>query len=203
MQRIMFTLLAALLLLQPIKAQTSWAPALEATSEGSQITITWTHTATDAATYTVERSKFGELWEAISTTDRLETINTTVDASPLHGLSYYRIAKTDAFGQRSTSNSVPVRMEHNALDFSITPHPSRGNFFTIALNNRTLPGDAPMTISVVDLAGQYQLREENASFNRNGRLVMRPAQTLKSGMYVVVIERGAQRCARQLLVVND
>ena len=203
MQRFIFTLIAALLLLQPSQAQNAWLPAIEATSEGHHINVTWTCTPSSETTYTVERSKFGELWETVSTTDRLEDINTTVDASPMHGLSYYRISKTDAWGNSTARPSIPVRMERNALDFTVTPHPATGNFFTITLKNSKLAGEGPISISVVDLTGQYQLREERAAFDRNGRLAMRPAQPLQTGMYVVVLQRGAQRCAHQLLVVNE
>ena len=204
MKLLFSTLIAATLLSYTSTAQTTWAPALDATSEGNHINVAWTAAPTSSpATYTIERSKFGEQWEVVSTTDRLESINTTIDARPMHGLSYYRISKTDAWGETQASAAVAVRMEHNALDFNVTPHPATGNFFTIALKNAQTATDGPISVSIVDLTGQYQLRETEVAFNRNGRLAMRPVHPLATGMYVVVLERGGQKCSHQLLIVNE
>lgn len=205
MKRSVIITVFGLLFSTSLLAQSGLMEAFTATAQATSVKISWT-TNQPATSYQVEHSKFGDQWTAIKNSSYTAIADaqtaTILDDEPMAGLSYYRLRSTDTWGKEQISAAIAVRMEHNPLEFKVSPHPARGNFFVISLANMEA-ANKPISVAVVDLTGQVQLEEKDVRFNTNGRLALRPSKLLPTGMYVLVLQRGSQRCSHQLIIVNQ
>ena len=91
----------------------------------SKVELKWESVAEkNVASYTVERSKDGELWAEIITVNSIGASNSKEnflesDYNPIQGISYYRLKKTFANGLYSYSNIVVVK-NNNSLGEGIS-----------------------------------------------------------------------------------
>jgi hypothetical protein len=109
----------------PAAAQGSRTPAsyISATPLDRAVQLTWSSFAENTVSYVLEKSRNGVTYDTITsgqsfqaTTDHVET-----DFSPYEGTSWYRLRMTDAAGNISYSNVVPVRfLQGNPIPL-ITP----------------------------------------------------------------------------------
>ncbi|MCU0432654.1 MAG: hypothetical protein MUC87_04300 [Bacteroidia bacterium] len=97
----------------PALAQNARMPAsyITATPLDRAVQLTWSSLADNTVSFVLEKSKNGVAYDSITwgmssqnNADHIET-----DFSPLEGTSWYRLRMTDAAGNVSYSNVVPVR----------------------------------------------------------------------------------------------
>jgi len=129
----------------------------DARSAGDRVAVSWvTATEINNDYFTVERSRDGESFEAIGSrkgagNSSVEQYYTFLDASPLAGISYYRLRQTDFDGKFSYSETVAVDLHRKASSlFSLSPNPS-SSWSEITVNEM-LRENVTMTIS--DMSGR-------------------------------------------------
>ena len=116
------TLLSLSLLVTSSYATNNNYPAInfDAHPSASKVDLKWESFAEkNVASYTVERSKDGELWAEIITVNSIGASNSKEsflesDFNPIQGVSYYRLKKTLADGLHAYSNIVVVK-NHNLM----------------------------------------------------------------------------------------
>jgi hypothetical protein len=121
------------------------------------IRLNWTNeTEENISAYTVERSKDSRTFYTIgqvkaSNNDQAKASYVYLDATPLRGNNYYRIAAVELSGRKIYSPLVRVRANSAGIDLMISPNPITGG----ELNVRT--GDLPKgayTIKIYNSNGQ-------------------------------------------------
>ncbi|MBP6335121.1 MAG: hypothetical protein KA444_06575 [Bacteroidia bacterium] len=99
--------------------------SFNARPEQSQVKVNWiTATEINSDYFTVERSEDGKEFYAIETikaagTTSVNTYYTTIDPSPLNGLSYYRLVETDLDGSQTYCFPVSVRFNTDQPYFEL------------------------------------------------------------------------------------
>jgi hypothetical protein len=92
----------------------------------SKVDLKWESIAEkNVVSYTIERSKDGELWAEIITVNAVGASNSKEnflesDYNPIQGVSYYRLKKTLADGLHAYSNIVVVKNQ-NSLEPGVSP----------------------------------------------------------------------------------
>ena len=104
----------------------------------------------------------------------------TLDRSPLTGISYYRLRQVDKDGTTAHSNVATVRFDGSAGVPALLayPNPATGNGFRLAASNL-----APTTgtVRVFDNVGRLVFAQTVAA--GVAEAIVQPAQALASGMY--------------------
>ncbi len=102
-----------------------------ATESGDVVYLKW-QTATEISNdyFTVERSSNGSNWQEISKMTGAGNSSTalsysTVDSTPLDGVSYYRLKQTDFDGRFSYSTIEAVTIKKYSSGLSIYPNPTK------------------------------------------------------------------------------
>jgi hypothetical protein len=129
--------------------------SFSATAENNHAKLDWTTASeTNNDYFVVERSQDGVEIESLDTIDGNGTTSethdyTSVDESPLDGLSYYRIKQVDFNGEYSHSDWRSIEMQ--PLDhISMYPNPCNGEVhFNLTGDNEVL-----WTMTVTNLSGQ-------------------------------------------------
>lgn len=125
----------------------------DAEATDAKVRLSWaTATEHESDRFVVQRSGEGSTWtDAIevraagNSSTRIDY--TAIDAAPLNGLSYYRLAQLDRDGVRNYSNAVPVTFTQ-AGEPVLRPNPSRG------LVSLALPGwHGKAVVEVIDGRG--------------------------------------------------
>ncbi|MES2762807.1 MAG: T9SS type A sorting domain-containing protein, partial [Bacteroidota bacterium] len=123
-----------------------------------EVDLTWaTGTEKNNDYFTIERSDDGINFKPIETVDGAGISSdvvfySTVDKTPLKGISYYRLRQTDYNGRSSFSNIISVDYQNpNDLKFDIVPNPNQENAMSnIVLSN--IP-DKEVTVLITDMRG--------------------------------------------------
>jgi hypothetical protein len=105
----------------------------------------------------------------------------TLDASPLAGLSYYRLRQVDADGTRAYSPVVAVRFDGQAAAPALVayPNPTAGQGFQLLITNLAANGG---TVRLFDNVGRLVLTKVAATGTAG--LTIQPAQPLAGGIYI-------------------
>lgn len=168
---------------------------------GKNVDITWeTASESNNQSFTVQRSKDGDLFESLFTVAGAGNSNTVihysgVDENPLPGISYYRLKQNDFDGQFSYSDILPVRIKNQStrivslvsskqnstilLDLAFST-PSTGRIEIKDLNGKN--------IITTDFVAQEQMR--NFSFNTGN---------MSSGIYFLRITYGNEVIIRKFI----
>jgi hypothetical protein len=97
----------------PVAAQSSRPPAsfIAATPLDKSVQLTWSAFAENTVSYVLEKSRNGVVYDTITSgqTFHVNTDHVETDFTPYEGTSWYRLRMTDAAGNVSYSNVVPVR----------------------------------------------------------------------------------------------
>ena len=109
----------------PAAAQSSRMPAsyISATPLDHAVQLTWSAFAENTVSFVLEKSRNGVAYDTITSGQTFHTSidHIETDFSPYEGTSWYRLRMTDAAGNVSYSNVVPVRfLQGNPIPL-ITP----------------------------------------------------------------------------------
>ena len=147
--------------------------------------------------FTVERSADMGSWQAIATVagagNSTQVLHyTTVDGSPLPGISYYRLAQTDYDGTTVLSDAVAVHMDVMQPDVTLAPNPAQDEVEV------TLPtaGQEGWRLTLLDQMGRPVFMAIKAT--ETGYLL--DVRSLPSGMYALRIEGNGLAWVEQLVV---
>jgi hypothetical protein len=142
----------------------------------------------NSKTYVVERSADGVNFKSIGSVASLNTAAqhtyTLTDASPLEGVSYYRLRMIDIDGSSRLSSNVVTIKIGKLTGIQILPNPVQNN---IMLHHLQTAAEA--TIKVLSADGKVVMTYRAVA---NSTQTSIPANTLSQGVYVVVFEDGKQ-----------
>jgi hypothetical protein len=106
----------------------------------NQVAIQWeTLTETNNDYFTVERSRDGETWKILKIVNGAGTSSevnnySTIDESPLQGISYYRLKQTDFDGTETFSETKTIRIDKmENTKINVFPNPT-SDVINIELN---------------------------------------------------------------------
>jgi hypothetical protein len=170
----------------------------DADATDAMVRLSWaTATEHESDRFVVQRSAEGSNWSDVvevraagNSSTRIDY--TAIDATPLNGLSYYRLAQLDRDGVRSYSNAVPVTFTL-AGDPILRPNPTTG------LVSLALPGwHGKAVVEVIDGCGHpaKTLHVDAGGFNTldlrdlpEGTYVLRAGSDRDVGIARLVIVR--------------
>ncbi|MGZ4060289.1 MAG: T9SS type A sorting domain-containing protein [Bacteroidia bacterium] len=151
--------------------------------------------------FTVERSADGMNFEKINIVhgagNSTHTINySSIDNSPLEGISYYRLKQTDFNGSYVYSKSVAV--EINILNFEIISagNSSAENALVI---NYACPANCIINFDLYDMTGNKVYFTSQNTSGANSKLLI-PTGNLSHGVYLLKIYNGNKIISRKLAV---
>lgn len=153
--------------------------------------------------FTIERSADVENWETVVYRKGAGNSNTTVeyldvDATPLAGISYYRLKQTDFDGKTMYSQVVPIETAVAPVtDFVVYPNPLQGNMINIGLKHST---EGTWTVVITDMLGQQVQQQDYEVNDSESSLVMNTGKHLTTGTYIVTVSNGKDQFRKKLVV---
>jgi Secretion system C-terminal sorting domain len=154
--------------------------------------------------YEVERSangiQFSSIGRVSSLNQNRETKYSFFDASPLAGISFYRIKSIDYEGKFIYSVIVRISPDDNASnDISIYPNPVKGEYLSIQLDNFQ---KGSYVVRIIGINGQQVF---NQQFLHNGGsmtqvIVLPPA--IKAGMYILCLENAGNPISNKPFIIQ-
>ncbi|MBH8559265.1 T9SS type A sorting domain-containing protein [Hymenobacter negativus] len=166
-----------------------------AEAENGKVQLRWnTASERNSAKFVVERSATGEGFSAVrdvaaqgnSTT---ATAYATTDATPLAGLSYYRLRQVDLDGSAEYSPVITVSRKASYESISLYPNPATDRL-TLDL---TAVAAAPCEVRLLSLTGQL-LRHETLT---GGQLQEVSLAGIPAGLYVLKVGSAVQRIEKR------
>ena len=157
--------------------------SFEAIAAGRSIDLTWS-TASELNNdfFTVERSNDGQNWEELAYIDGAGNATSQIDykwsdASPLNGVSYYRLKQTDFDGQFSYSDirAITVSSQDN---LTVYPNPAKDKLTVKFANADT------ETLNVFDLSGR-NMKNLIGFLAQNDTTCLLDISQLPAGVYFV------------------
>jgi endonuclease I len=157
----------------------------EAQLKNGRVELKWiTASETNNDYFSIERSKDGLDWDVILTmsgagNSSSMTTYTSLDSSPLNGLSYYRLKQTDYDGQFTYSSIKAIDYQpFNSSQVKLFPNPTTGKI--------ELTGDPSelSVLSVVDMQGKDVTQSISIYRTGDSRVVL-DLEVLKSGQYII------------------
>ncbi|QKG58226.1 T9SS type A sorting domain-containing protein [Hymenobacter sp. BRD128] len=158
-----------------------------AARQGTTVRTAWT-TASEknSAYFVVQRSADGHTFADVIRVAALGNSlsrhdYTALDASPLAGVSYYRLRQVDQNGTSAYSPVVTVRFDEQpaAPALVVYPNPTAGQQFQLLTTNLAATGG---TVQLLDNVGRLVLTK--AAAPGTVEMTIQPAQPLASGIYI-------------------
>jgi hypothetical protein len=168
----------------------------------SAVEVEWTTAAErNSDLFVVERSKDGELFDAIGTVPAAgesHTVNRYLftDHTPCPGLSYYRIEELDMDGSTDRSATVAVLFQMQLMQPLLYPNPVTAS---TQLTFRAVR-EGPVWLELYDAHASRIMYFERLAREGNNRLEM-PFNDLPAGLYFLSISAGNDR--EQLRFVKE
>lgn len=167
---------------------------------GNEVDVKWT-TATEINNdfFTVERSADANEYNTIAILDgagnSISNINySTLDASPLSGLSYYRLKQTDFDGNFSYSNIVPIEIEKNNFEIVNTFNSIEQNMLEITLN---CTGNCLINFELYDMIGKNVYSSVVDATGKSIKIDV-PTNTLSKGIYMLKAFNGNKIISKKI-----
>ncbi|MFK7935414.1 MAG: T9SS type A sorting domain-containing protein, partial [Saprospiraceae bacterium] len=166
----------------------SWL-SFNVTQQSDAVYLTWETAAEINNTgFEIERSKDGNDWknigwQAASTASTRNATYSFVDAEPLSGLSYYRLAQIDQDGQQTWSEVRQARFSNVVSELKVYPNPLTTNQLSIDLPSSEIPATAIFT----DQLGRVVQQTSLASGQQSLLL-----QNLPQGVYWLQVEQAGE-----------
>lgn len=175
----------------------------------AEVQLFWsTASETNNAFFTIERSDDGIHFEAIDIIAS-KSINgfsnemlsyQSIDASPLLGISYYRLKQTDNDGSFECSKTIAIqRNTFASIESLLYPNPNSGDNFNLIVN-----GFAPyekVIFRMVDLYGRT-VEQSHLESDEAGRIIslISPESRLSTGVYIIHLEgKGGSASIRMIV----
>ncbi|MBI3519616.1 MAG: T9SS type A sorting domain-containing protein [Bacteroidetes bacterium] len=176
--------------------------SFDAIMNGNNVDITWaTATESNNDYYTIEKSKNGIDFEALSKVDAagnsLSIINyKDIDVAPYEGISYYRLKQTDFDGSFSYSKIVAVNYRIGNDGVSIFPNPTDGNF-TISLKGLE---NEEILVVIRDISGKEWFSKVILTKEDNALVAIDTEGKLAKGTYLVMASSNNQLYSQKIIV---
>lgn len=171
---------------------------------GGHVDLTWsTSSETNNASFTIERSKDGIAFEAVTSVagagNSTQTIDySETDYSPYPGISYYRLKQTDYNGNITYSDIVPVNYYYGEDGISIFPNPSDAG--TPVNMHITGPENQQVLVVIRDLAGKEYYSKVIVTAGNDVLTAIDPEQKLAAGTYIVIASSNNKLYSRKLII---
>lgn len=169
------------------------------------IQIDWTSfSETDVDRYMIERSANGSSFSPIGEVIALNSSNEIAygffDASPLPGISYYRLRNLDIDGKSGYSNIVRVDLRKDIKEIILYPNPARSGGIISYSSANLARGN--YSARIFNAAGQQLLVQQ---FSHNGGTINQTIQlpaSARSGYYTLQLELEGTRLAGKTFMVQ-
>ncbi|MGE0561774.1 MAG: T9SS type A sorting domain-containing protein [Flavobacteriales bacterium] len=162
----------------------------KAIKNGSVVDIDWaTTTEINNDYFTIERSKDAFNFEPIffkkgAGNSSMNLYYSTIDKSPLFGVSYYRLKQTDFDGKYTYSNIESVVFEGaDELEIVNTYHAIDNNILTVRVNCKDV---AAVNFELYDMTGK-KVQELIQTINGDNQTVLLQTKGLSSGVYLLKV----------------
>ncbi len=160
-----------------------------------QVKLSWaTASELNNDFFTIERSTDAEKFEEVirikgKGTFNSKTTYSTIDESPLPGVSYYRLKQTDFDGKYTYSEVRLIENTYVGALLKLYPNPISNNKFMLELNGLT--GSSEVPVAIITMQGTLVL-QVNYRANEFGSLKASiELPQLPSGVYIVVVNAPA------------
>lgn len=173
----------------------------DAVTESKKVKLNWSATE-DAGTlgYEIERSNDNISWNKIETVHANGTSGTfsyeTFDASPLKGVSYYRLRLIESSGMNRFSPVKKITIKDLESVLTIAPNPVRDNL-TIRYESIET-GD--MEISILDMQGRRMFYVKQRIVSGLNNISFPLPETMGNGTYVARVAIGSEVVYKKLIV---
>ncbi|MBL7725984.1 MAG: T9SS type A sorting domain-containing protein [Chitinophagaceae bacterium] len=173
----------------------------DAVTQGKKVKLNWSATE-DAGTlgYEIERSNDNISWNKIETVHANGTSGTfsyeSFDASPLKGVSYYRLRLIESSGMNRFSPVKKVIIKDLESVLTIGPNPAKDNL-TIRFESIEA-GD--MEINILDMQGRMMLSKKQRVTTGSNNISFPLPETISTGTYVARIIVGSEVVHKKLIV---
>ncbi|HXC03954.1 MAG TPA: T9SS type A sorting domain-containing protein, partial [Bacteroidia bacterium] len=167
------------------------------------VDLVWTTASeTNNRSFTIERTKDGDVWEPVNTVSGAGNSSTTLsyrdqDKKPLPGISYYRLKQTDYNGESTLSRSVAVNSKDQLDELRLYPNPAT----TQAMLSFLAPNSGEAEIQICDCTGRsVQITRHWVTEGLN--TLSLDLVSLDKGLYIVNIS-GAQLLLTSKLILTN
>lgn len=173
----------------------------DAVTQGKKVKLNWSATE-DAGTlgYEIERSNDNSSWTKIETVHAIGTTGTfsyeSLDASPLKGVSYYRLRLIESSGMNRFSPVKKVIIKDIESILTVAPNPAKDNL-TIRFESIET-GD--LEINILDMQGRMMLSKKQRITTGSNNISFPLPETISSGTYVARIIVGSEVVHKKLIV---
>lgn len=167
----------------------------KATANGSVVDLDWaTTTEINNDFFTIERSVDAINFEPIyfkngAGNSYVNLYYSTIDKSPLNGVSYYRLKQTDFDGKYSYSNIETVNFKSSkGLELVNTYHSLESNVLTVKLN---CGDNDAIHFELYDMTGKL-VHQSLETLNGKNQSVMLSTTQISSGIYLLKVFNNAE-----------
>jgi hypothetical protein len=171
-------------------------------SIANNVELEWvTATETNNKTFTLQKSKDGNVWENITSVSGAGNSNTnryykSVDEEPFEDASYYRLQQTDYDGHNTISNTiVSVNVPSQNKPFEIIPNPGDKSVF-VSFHSQTA---CVSSLNIYDLAGKLVDSKSITSVKGMNSIELNTVN-YSNGMYFIVVTGQEQQYSDKLLI---
>jgi hypothetical protein len=175
-----------------------------ASASNGQVYLSWvTATENNNHFFSVQNSDDGMLFNDIAIINgagnSLEPVYySTVDYSPLNGLSYYRLKQTDFNGSFKYLKTIPVQIRtSNFASISLFPNPASNNVTTLIVEGEK---GHSVLVELTDITGKIHY-SANSLIESDKHTLTIPLNKLKTkGTYLVCVSGNTNRYFKRLIV---
>lgn len=174
-----------------------------AVNNGKTVDIQWTTVSEkDNAYFTIEKSRDGLSFEALTVREGTGNSNTTThyyeqDLSPFEGLSYYRLKQNDHSGHSSYSTIISIDRNENQDNGLIAfPNPSGGEL-SLSLSGYEKQS---VNITITDIAGRVCISKTVLIQHSRETIDLTAGEKLAPGTYLLTASSGSKLYSRKISV---
>jgi hypothetical protein len=173
--------------------------AFTAALDGAKVKLTWNIATEDNVSgYVIERSANGKEFSSIASLKAAQ-LNTysAIDEQPIKGANFYRIKAVDNDGRSTYTSVIKISTSNTKAEVSINPNPIAGRSFMLNLNNFS---NDTYTLTVLNEGGQKVYTQSLGRVNGSSNTSINLPQTVKAGMYHVVISSNDQQVIQRIII---